>query len=196
MSENQRVRLSKQLLKDSLIRLLHEKNIHTISVREICENAQINRTTFYKYYGSQYDLLESIENELLANIDGYLGPSNDDNYHNRLRMVLAYVMDNIELCQLLFNNNVDPEFPGRLISLPRIQEMLSQQLTGRHSEDEVKYISCFIVNGGFGIMRQWINAENPEPPNSIASLIDSIFTRLFSNISHNTTEKISAKKSK
>lgn len=181
MSENQRVRLSKQLLKDSLIRLLHEKSIHNISVREICENAQINRTTFYKYYGSQYDLLECIENELLTEIDGCLGPSDNDNYYNRLEKVLSYAMDNIELCRLLFNNNVDPEFPGRLISLPRIQEMLSQQLTGRHSEDEVKYISCFIVNGGFGIMRQWINVENPESPKIIASLINSIFARLFSS---------------
>lgn len=189
MSENQRVRLSKQLLKDSLIRLLHEKSIHNISVREICEHAQINRTTFYKYYGSPYDLLECIENELLANIDGYLGQSGNDDYHSRLQKVLSYAMDNIELCRLLFNNNVDPEFPGRLISLPRIQEMLSQQLIGRHSEDEVKYISCFIVNGGFGIMRRWINAENPEPPKSIASLIDGIFTALFSSIQHDAISR-------
>jgi len=189
MSENQRVRLSKQLLKDSLIRLLHEKSIHDISVREICESAQINRTTFYKYYGSPYDLLEGIENELLAKIDGCLGPSDDGNYGNRLRKVLAYVMDNLELCRLLFNNNVDPEFPGRLISLPRIQEMLSEQLTGGRSEDEVKYISCFIVNGGFGIMRQWINAANPEPPERVASLIDSIFARLFSNAPRNAISK-------
>ena len=98
-------------------------------------------------------------------------------------------MDNIELCRLLFNNNVDPEFPGKLISLPRVQEMLSQQLTGGYNEDEVKYISCFIVNGGFGIMRQWINAANPESPKGIASLIDSIFARLFSNALNNTISK-------
>lgn len=189
MSENQRVRLSKQLLKDSLIRLLHEKSIHNISVREVCENAQINRTTFYKYYGSQYDLLEYIENELLTEIDGRLDPSDSDDYDKRLQKVLAYVMENIELCRLLFNNNVDPKFPGKLISMPRIQEMLSQQLTGKHSQDEIKYISCFIVNGGFGIMRQWINEANPESSQSIAALIDSIFARLFSNTLHNTVSK-------
>ena len=194
MSENQRVRLSKQLLKDSLTRLLHEKSIHNISVREICGNAQINRTTFYKYYGSQYELLECIENELLTEIDGRLDSSDNDNFYSRLEKVLTYAMDSIELCRLLFNNNVDSEFPGKLFSLPRVQEMLSQQLTGGYSEDEVKYISCFIVNGGFGIMRQWINAAIPEPPNSIATLIDSIFARLSSNISLNTAEKISAKK--
>ncbi len=189
MGENQRVRLSKQLLKDSLIRLLNKKSIHNISVREVCENAQINRTTFYKYYGSQYDLLECIENELLTEIDGCLDPSDNNNFYIRLEKVLSYAMDNIELCRLLFNNNVDPEFPGKLISLPRIQEMLSQQFNGGYNEDEVKYISCFIVNGGFGIMRQWINAVNPESPKSIASLIDSIFSRLFANALHNTIPK-------
>ena len=194
MGENQRVRLSKQLLKDSLIRLLNEKSIHNISVREVCENAQINRTTFYKYYGSQYDLLECVENELLTEIDGRLDPSENDNFYIRLEKVLSYAMEKIELCRLLFNNNVDPEFPGKLFSLPRVQEMLSQQLTDRYNEDEVKYISCFIVNGGFGIMRQWINAANPESPKGIASLIDSIFARLFSNIPHNTAEKLAGKK--
>ncbi len=65
MGENQRIRLSKQLLRNALISLLEEKSINKISVREICETAEINRTTFYKYYGSQYDLLEDIENILL-----------------------------------------------------------------------------------------------------------------------------------
>ena len=181
MAENQRVRLSKQLLKDSLVRLLHEKSIHNISVREICDNAQINRTTFYKYYGSQYDLLEGIENELLTKIDGCLGSPDSDNYFSRLQKVLSYALDNMELCRLLFNNNVDPEFPGRLISLPRIQEMLSQQLAGGYSGDEMRYISCFIVNGGYGIIKQWINAADPESSEIVASLLDSIISKLFPN---------------
>ena len=62
MSENQRVRLSKQMLRSSLIEILGEKSIHKVSIREICDRAQINRTTFYKYYGSQYDLLLDMEN--------------------------------------------------------------------------------------------------------------------------------------
>ena len=58
MKEDQRIRLSKQLLRNALLELLKEKHISKVSVREICERAQINRTTFYKYYGSQYELLE------------------------------------------------------------------------------------------------------------------------------------------
>ena len=176
--ENQRVRMSKQLLKDSLVRLLHEKSIHTISVREICEGAEINRTTFYKYYGSQYDLLEGIESELLAKIDDYLGPSSGDKDLNRLRKVLSYAVNNLELCRLLFNNNVDPDFPGRLITLPQVQELLSQVLNEGYGGDGLKYISCFIVNGGFAVIREWINQENPEPPEAVAQLLYEVVSKL------------------
>ena len=63
--ENQRIRLSKTLLKNALVHLLQKKPLNKISVLEICETAQINRTTFYKYYGSQTDLLNEIESDFL-----------------------------------------------------------------------------------------------------------------------------------
>ena len=59
--ENQRIRLSKAMLKNALMRLLKEKPIEKISIYELCAAAQINRTTFYKYYGSQYELLADTE---------------------------------------------------------------------------------------------------------------------------------------
>lgn len=179
MAENQRIRLSKKMLKESLTGLLHEKNIHKISVREICDNAQVNRTTFYKYYGSQYDLLEGMESELLSKIDEYLGRPSKETDMDRLRKVLTYALNNLDLCRLLFNNNIDPEFPGRLISLPRIQEKLSQLLADGYDGEELQYISSFIVNGGYSIIKEWINKEKPEPPEIIASLLAGTIFKLY-----------------
>ena len=56
--ENQRIRLSKAMLKAGLLTLLKEKPLNQISIYELCAASQINRTTFYKYYGSQTDLLK------------------------------------------------------------------------------------------------------------------------------------------
>ena len=55
--ENQRVYLSKKLLENALINLLKQKSLYKISIRELCEVASINRSTFYKYFSSQFDLL-------------------------------------------------------------------------------------------------------------------------------------------
>ena len=68
--ENQRIRLSKKLLKNALLELLREKRIDKISISELCSAAQINRTTFYKYYGNQYDLLAEMEQDFFRQLQG------------------------------------------------------------------------------------------------------------------------------
>ena len=65
---NQRVMLTKRLLKESLIKMLETENIYKISIRELCEQAGINRSTFYKYYGSQFDLLREMEEDMLHHV--------------------------------------------------------------------------------------------------------------------------------
>ncbi len=50
---NQRVMLTKRLIKESLLKILKSKKIHQVSVKELCIGAEINRSTFYEYYGSR-----------------------------------------------------------------------------------------------------------------------------------------------
>ena len=64
--EDRRVAMTKKMLKDALTEMLSEKDVYHISIRELCQRADVNRTTFYKYYGSQFDLLADMENDLLA----------------------------------------------------------------------------------------------------------------------------------
>ena len=70
--ENQRIRLTKKMLKSALIKLLESKPIEKISVYELCAEAQINRTTFYKYYGSQHDLMADIQADFLTELENSL----------------------------------------------------------------------------------------------------------------------------
>jgi len=41
--------------------LMETEDISRITISQLCGTAQINRTTFYKYYGSIYDLLAEFE---------------------------------------------------------------------------------------------------------------------------------------
>lgn len=171
--ENQRVRLTKQLLRESLIDLLAEKSIHKISVREVCEKAQVNRTTFYKYYGSPYDLLIDIEDTVLAQIETWL--SVEDNRVmddlRRLTKIAAFMNENLALCRLLINNTVDSKFAERLLKLPKIQNMLGEQLVGEYQNEEIDYMYQFVVNGGYFMMKTWINKDAREAPEKIAALL-------------------------
>lgn len=181
MIENQRIRLSKQMLRDSLTKLLSERSIHKISVREICNLAQINRTTFYKYYGSQYDLLKDMENEVLSQIDRYLS-DNNVSVENSLQLIfeiVTFINSNYELCRILLNNNVDSEFPARLINLTRIRQLITTCLQTEYSENELEYVFNSIVNAGFSIIKSWINKEKREEPEVIAAILNNTILKLF-----------------
>lgn len=175
--ENQRVRISKKCLRESLLRLLQYKSIHKISVREICDEADINRTTFYKYYGSQYDLLKDMEDEALSNVDHSLAniENMEEDALQRLQWILSYIQDNLDLFSLLANNTTGTDFPRRLLTLPMIKQLLGGRLEDRYSRDDLDYIYEFIVNGGYQMIKIWINREDREPPQHMAwLLIDAV----------------------
>jgi len=63
VKENQRIALTKRLLQEGLLRLLEKKELSKINVTELCKESDINRATFYKYYGCPDDVLAAIKEQ-------------------------------------------------------------------------------------------------------------------------------------
>lgn len=62
-----RVQRTNKFLWDALITLLAERDFESITVTDICTQAMVHRTTFYKHYEDKYRLLEhGIEEEIHA----------------------------------------------------------------------------------------------------------------------------------
>ena len=68
MVDNRRVKITKLMLQEALIDLLQEKALENISVRELVNKADINRSTFYSHYDTIYDLLYSITEKYMKRI--------------------------------------------------------------------------------------------------------------------------------
>ena len=60
-----RVRYTRSVLKEAFLSLLSKKPVNKITVKEVCEAAGLNRATFYTHYGDCFDLMASIEQELI-----------------------------------------------------------------------------------------------------------------------------------
>ncbi len=182
--EDQRVMLTKKLLKDSLVSLLKEKTIFRITIRELCDTAGINRSTFYKYYGSQFDLLQEMENQILKRVNYSLSlmkvKENSDN-SEMLKVILYLLEENVEFSRLLVNNNVDPEFPIKLINLPQIHSYISNQLQSKYTESQIDYFSAFITYGGYQIIQKWINKDQREPVSEMAFILNEFFVGIMKN---------------
>ena len=111
--ENQRIRVIKTMLKNALMQLLEKKPIEKITIYELCDKAQINRTTFYKYYGSQYDLLSDIENDRFGRLEELLserGAVGED----ILCRVLEALHEDEKSYKILINALPDKDFSAKL----------------------------------------------------------------------------------
>ena len=54
---------TKKVIRDSFVKLLNEKPLSQITVKDIVDECGVNRNTFYYYYEDIPQLLESVVNE-------------------------------------------------------------------------------------------------------------------------------------
>ena len=168
--EDRRIAMTKRMLKDALTDMLREIDIYHVSIRELCQRADINRTTFYKYYGSQFDLLADMENDLLD----FLSKTITEHSSNPKKIIEAaceYMEDHLEFGRLIVNNNVDPLFPQKLFSLTALRESAIGKQISLLDDTSAEYLYNYITFGAYRIICMWMNKDHRESPEQIAQML-------------------------
>lgn len=189
---NQRTRLSKLLFKNALMDLLKEKgSVAKISVRELCDQAELNRSTFYAHYNEPNDLLMEIETELLDATEEHLkkiGEENDAGAHKYILSFLQYIKQNDKQFRTLLIDSADPEFRSRFMQQSIIQFV--ENLRIELPKELEQYIFSYILNGSTGIIIQWIRSDYAVNENEIVNLLFLINQSALVNF--NLTPKLTA----
>ena len=138
--------------------LLQEKDISKITVKELTERAEINKTTFYAHYETLPDLVNTLETEninyIINNLDQvqllYTNPDLfiDNLYHN---------LKDCNIAKISQNGNKNVAFLKKLKE--RIEKELEEQQI--HPEDYKKIVALllFVFHGIIGIANADIDDE-------------------------------------
>lgn len=178
-NKDKRVIRTKALLIRSLSALMKQKNIKDITVKELCEYADINRGTFYLHYKDIYDMLDSIEQELsdkfLQIFQKYNSETNEDFLYPLFLEIFKLVDDNAELFRVLIGPNGDISFIMKIFKLYNIHCLQSEfnKLSPQFSMNQV-YYSNFILYGCVGLIEQWLSRDTKESPEKMAELITKL----------------------
>ena len=160
VKNNQRTRISKVLLKNALLDLLAEKkSVEKISVRELCEKAELNRSTFYAHYSEPRDLLDETEDEVLAAAAEHLfkiGKANDKNAADYILSFLRYIKSNGKTFRILLVDAADSAFRKKFIRESTGKIVDSFDITLQASEEQ--YVYSYILNGSSSVIIQWIRS--------------------------------------
>ena len=160
------------LMNEALILLLEKKEYSFITIKEICEKAGVNRSTFYLHYETMNDLLsetieyigkkihkkfnnkvldkQTIKNSKLEDLflvtPEYLLPYLEFLRENKAIYKIAYSQPNVlkeqYIVSHLFKNIFEPILDRFLV--PR---------------EEQKYMMSFYINGMSAVMIEWIKND-------------------------------------
>lgn len=180
--ENQRVALSKRMLKEGLIGLLKEKNIREISVNELCQVAEINRTTFYRHYQTVHDVLLDIEADYARLAQGKPLPSTARNDLQKHALYLCKFLEEHKAAIKLFLQNSTDSDVAVIYQQYFGSSLASGQLLykGRPASQEImQLMPLFYAYGSYAIIRQWILEDIPLAPEEVADLLAGSFNQDF-----------------
>jgi AcrR family transcriptional regulator len=173
--DDRRVKYTKMVLKDSFIKLLTKKDISRITIKEICEYADINRATFYSHYIDQYDLMKKIEDELLDNISTHLSVleelGTNLNSVETIEKILDYIKENAQLCKLLLSERGDLSFQKKVMIFVYDIVMSNLSSIGIIDKEDAEYIYSFTITGSVGIIQKWLNDDMKKSTGYMAKMV-------------------------
>ena len=172
---------------EALIALLEEKDLEYITVKEICHQAGVNRSTFYLHYETIADLvnetLEMINQRFLSyfpqqeeEVLGNMGSREREELvlvtREYLLPYLRFIRDNKKVYRAAFRN------PGSMQAYARYGE-LKQHILGPILERfEIPaahrpYYIAYYVEGIAAIVKEWLRQDCTDEVEMIADIIES-----------------------
>ena len=145
-----RIKKTKRAIRSAFYELIKEKPLEKITVREIAERAEINKTTFYAHYETVYDLVDQLEQEAVAEVISQLNTAQGLLSSPRAFVKEIYtLLSKNQLCSELFSAPAMAQFTAHLHNA--ILEKVKQDGIDSTQYENIGAVLVFIFNGIAGL---------------------------------------------
>lgn len=144
-----RTEKSKQAITQAFLALRARKPLEKITVRELCDQARINRSTFYAHYKDVYDLSDQLENDVVRTVlESIAHPETLLTDSSRFtRELFAAFGPQEQRLKILFSGNRQSLMAAKIAGA--LQEMVYQQHPQLREDLEFRVSLTFRIYGGY-----------------------------------------------
>lgn len=150
-------------LQEAFWNLYKEKPIEKITIKEVTNLAGYNRGTFYLYYKDIYDMLTSIEGEILIVIDNFvqkwMSESIGEEWFGYVAQLIEWFQSYSPYVSVLLSNTGDPDFVRKLKDILRPVIHRWNVAVECLPEDEQEILTEFHLSGIIAALSTWLSQE-------------------------------------
>lgn len=171
---DRRVIKTRRQLKKGLAALMKEKSVNQITVKELVEEVDINRSTFYLHFKDIQDLLREIEENMEAQIKRAIEEhpivSRNENAFYFIEDMFRVLDEEREISKALIGPNGDMGFIHRIerIIKENSRGTLEKMFPGK--KEDLKYFYAFCLSGCLGLVKVWLNEGEEKSPEEMAQM--------------------------
>lgn len=171
---DRRVIKTRRQLKKGLAALMKEKSVNQITVKELVEEVDINRSTFYLHFKDIQDLLREIEENMEAQIKRAIEEhpivSGNENAFYFIEDMFRVLDEEREISKALIGPNGDMGFIHRIerIIKENSRGTLEKMFPGK--KEDLRYFYAFCLSGCLGLVKVWLNEGEEKSPEEMAQM--------------------------
>ncbi|HDB6515924.1 TPA: TetR/AcrR family transcriptional regulator [Staphylococcus aureus] len=168
MTIDRRIRKSQVAMRNAFIELLHQHQLEEITVQQIADLADVNRSTFYTHYYDKYDLLEKLEDQQLEEIRDFIHDEklngavklSTDNIHQIMTVLIDMIEKDIAFYQLMFRMGKDSNIHEKLDDLIMCHLQRYKNENDQINGIPFSYFMSYVSGAGLSLIRHWVEDPN------------------------------------
>lgn len=180
MKTDSRIIQTKRAIKSEIINLLRQYPLNKITVKMLCDKAEINRATFYRYYEDVYDLYDKIKAQFIDEIFAVFQDANLLQTQDNIKTFLAEVQKNSDMIYALTNQRDAIAFTDAFC-----QKVYSgvenefREIFTEFNKQQCKEAYTFVVSGCAGILGSWMSSGMETDVDELALLLNSLISKVL-----------------
>lgn len=160
-----RIIKTNKVLFESLTTLMEQKDFEKIKISDICDQALINRSTFYAHYEDKYDLLLALINDLKNNLENELKENIEEGITKQYFMeLLKILINNVDNKRKTYKSILKNDKNGIVIDflIDVSNKDLADRLKDNNIESDIPidFITKFYIGGIVNIGIDWIKNKD------------------------------------
>lgn len=173
MAREKQINESKELIENSLIRLLKKKPLNNISMTEIAEEAEVVRMTLYRHFRTKEEIILSIIAKKIDHMINGMNQNTLPTMHDFL-LLRFHILKKSPFTEMLFaHNHLD-----KLLSLIRVRTI--DRLNFLPLKDFSPFVIEFIGGGIDAITIKWVAEGMNESPESMTRKTEELIVTISS----------------
>lgn len=162
-------------IEKAFVRLLQYQEIKEISVTKICQEAHVNRSTFYANFIDVFDLVDKLQERMMSEFTELYEYEVNEKYNsNDFLKLFRHISANKILYKTYFKLNLNLK-----VNIIEYDSALAKKL---FNNEYLDYHSEFFRSGITAIIRKWLNNDCDLSPETMSHIIASEYQNKITHL--------------